>query len=203
MMMRSRRQGLCVLPVVILAYSLLPAPARAQFSQQGPKLVATDAIGPFGAGQGFSVSLSADGKTAIVGGQADNNDAGAAWVYTRSRGVWSQQAKLVATDTIGPFGAGLGLSVSLSGDGNTALVGGPADNNDAGAAWVYTRSGEAWSQQGPKLVATDAIGPIVEQGVSVSLSANGNTALVGGPIDNNDAGAAWVYTRSEIGRAHV
>jgi hypothetical protein len=51
--------------------------------------------------------------------------------------VWSQQAKLVGIGAIG--GAVQGNSVSLSGDGNTAIVGGPTDNNFAGAAWVFAK----------------------------------------------------------------
>ena len=169
------------------------------WSQQGSKLLATGAIGPYGGALGISVSLSSDGNTAIIGGYADNDLAGAAWVYTRSAGVWSQQAKLVGTGAVGPFGAQQGYSVSLSSDGNTAILGGPLDNTNAGAAWVFTRSGAVWSQQGAKLVGTGAVGPYgfgAEQGWSVSLSANGNTAIVGGLIDNDFAGAAWVFTRS-------
>jgi hypothetical protein len=75
--------------------------------------------------------------------------------------------------------------VSLSGDGNTAIVGGVGDNATAGAAWVYTRSRGVWSQQGPKLVGTGAtdsgFGILELQGSSVSLSGDGNTAIVGGP----------------------
>jgi hypothetical protein len=98
--MKFRYHVFCVLPAVMLAYSLLPAPAQAQFTQQGPKLVGTGAVGPFGAGQGWSVSLSADGNTAIVGGIEDNSDVGtgAAWVYTRSRGGIA--AALVACSTV-------------------------------------------------------------------------------------------------------
>jgi hypothetical protein len=101
----------------------------------------------------------------------------------------------------GPFGgAHQGVSVSLSGDGSTAIVGGPFDNNqasngtndDPGAAWVYTRSRGVWSQQGPKLVGTGTIGN-AEQGEAVSISGDGSTAIIGGPFDNNIAGAAWVY----------
>jgi hypothetical protein len=251
-MIKFRIRSLHILPVAMLAYSLLLAPAQAQFSQQGPKLVGTGAvfvaeqgvsvslsgdgntaivggfddnnevgaawvytrsggvwtqqgakllgtgaIGPYGGAQGISVSLSGDGNTAIVGGYADNNLLGAAWVYTRSAGVWSQQAKLVGTGAVGLFGASQGYSVALSGDGNTAIVGGPLDNTGAGAVWVFTRSGSAWSQQGPKLVGTGAVGPFgAEQGWSVSLSGDGNTAIVGGLDDNDYAGAAWVFTRS-------
>ncbi len=58
----------------------------AQFVQQGDKLVGTGSVG--NATQGVSVSLSADGNTAIAGGHADNNGAGAVWVFTRNGSVW-------------------------------------------------------------------------------------------------------------------
>ncbi|MEO8037072.1 MAG: hypothetical protein ABI837_21780, partial [Acidobacteriota bacterium] len=87
--------------LTVLVYATLPSarPALAQFSQQGLKLVATDAVG--NANQGASVSLSADGNTAIVGASADNSNIGAAWVWTRSAGVWTQQSKLVGSGAAG------------------------------------------------------------------------------------------------------
>jgi hypothetical protein len=114
--------------------------------------------------QGWSVALSADGNTATVGGPYDNSNTGAAWVYTRSNGVWTQQGpKLVGTGAVG--NAEQGFSVAQSGDGNTAIVGGPNDNPNpasgnsglvlgAGAAWIFTRSNGVWTQQGAKLVGT-------------------------------------------------
>jgi hypothetical protein len=171
---------------------ILREEAGAQFVQQGDKLLGTGALR--WAGQGSSVSLSADGNTAIVGGTDDNDSAGAVWVFTRSGGVWSQQGdKLVGTGAVG--GARQGSSVSLSGDGNTAIVGGWMDNDLTGAVWVFTRSGGVWSQQGDKLVGTGAVGSAY-QGCSVSLSADGNTAIVGGQCDSEYAGAVWVFTRS-------
>ncbi len=162
------------------------------WTQQGSKMVGTGAVGH--AGQGVSVALSADGNTAIVGGSGDNSDTGAAWVYTHSGGLWTQQdSKLVGTGAVGH--AGQGISVALSDDGNTAIVGGVKDNSGTGAAWVYTRSGGVWTQQGSKLVGTGALGN-AEQGVSVALSGDGNTAIVGGSGDNSGTGAAWLYTRS-------
>ena len=111
---------------------------------QDSKLVGSGAVGS--AEQGNSVAISGDGNTAIVGGPGDNSHAGAAWVFTRSSGVWTQQgSKLVGT---GGVGAAQGWSVALSDDGNTAAVGGPGDNSHAGATWVFTRSGGVWSQQG-------------------------------------------------------
>jgi hypothetical protein len=74
-------------------------------------------------------------------------------------------------------------------------VGGPYDNSHIGAAWVYRRGGIVWSQQGSKLVGTAAMGH-PEQGFSVALSADGNTAVAGGIADNRVTGAAWVHSRS-------
>jgi hypothetical protein len=69
--------------------------------------------------------------------------------------------------------------VALSGDGNTALIGGPVDNGGVGTAWVFTRSGSTWTQQGSKLTGTDETeGGFF--GFSVALSGDGNTALIGG-----------------------
>jgi hypothetical protein len=166
------------------------------WTQQGSKLVGTGAVGTQPPEQGYSVALSADGNTAIAGGPFDNSNAGAAWVFTRSGGVWTQQgAKLVGTGAVGPD-TEQGYSVALSADGNTAIAGGTFDNSFAGAAWVFTRSGGVWTQQGAKLVGTGAVGPDTEQGFSVALSADSNTAFVGGRGDNSFAGAAWVFTRS-------
>jgi uncharacterized repeat protein (TIGR01451 family) len=140
------------------------------------------------------VSLSADGNTAIVGGYQDSSNSGAAWIWTRSGGVWSQQGtKLVGSGGVGA--SGQGFSVSLSADGNTAIVAGPGDDSNTGAVWIWTRSGGVWTQQGNKLVgsgATDA----ASQGNSVSMSADGNTAVVGGPHDSFSVGASWIWTRN-------
>ena len=166
----------------------------AVWTQQGLKLVGSDAVGTV-AHQGDSIALSADGNTFIVGGTGDNSNIGAAWVFTRSGGVWSQQGgKLVGS---GAEGRALSkaVSVSISADGNTAIVGGTGDNVGAGAAWVWTRSGGVWSQQGDKLVGSGAAGDS-GQGISVALSGDGNTAIVGGSRDNSFIGAAWVWTRS-------
>jgi hypothetical protein len=158
------------------------------FAQQGSKLAGAG-------GLGLAVALSADGNTALVGAPYDNNAIGAARVYTRSGGEWTQQAQLVGTGAAGS-GVNQGWSVALSADGNTAVVGGPWDNNETGAAWIFARSGIVWTQQGSKLVGTGAVGP-ANQGMSVALSGDGNTAILGGPSDNSNAGASWVFTRSE------
>jgi hypothetical protein len=168
--------------------------SRGVWRQQGGKLVGTTS--EYGGGlwsQGASVAVSADGNIAIVGGPSDNRTTGAAWVFTRSGDVWTQQGnKLVGSRAGEPaLPLGQGMSVALSADGNTAIIGGWG----AEGAWVFTRSGTVWTQQGKKLVGTGAVGN-ARQGMSVALSADGNTAIVGGWSDNSKTGAAWVFTRN-------
>lgn len=165
------------------------------WSQQGPKLVAS---GESGMAQfGLSVSLSEDGRTALIGGpgniEGHVDGVGAAWVFTLSGSSWTQQARLTGEGESG--GALLGWSVAISGDGDTALVGGPDDSADTGAAWVFKRSGSTWSQQGSKLIGSDT-SAAQQFGWSVAIASNGETALIGGPYEGSDSfvGAAWVFT---------
>jgi len=163
------------------------------WTQQGSKLVGTGAVGSFVA-QGISVTISSDGNTLVEGGCGDNNNAGGIWVFTRNGGVWTQQgSKLVGTGGIGDDWQG--FSVALSSDGNTFVEGGFYDNNDAGAVWIFTRSGGLWTQQGQKLVGAGAAGG-AKQGWSVAISSDGNTLVEGGYVDNGGQGAVWVFTRS-------
>jgi hypothetical protein len=198
--MKFRHQACWFVPAVVLVCGgLVSVAAEAQFFQQAPKLVGTGVIGPYGGTpgplQGDAVSLSGDGNTAIIGGRFDNSATGAAWVFTRAGGVWSQQAKLVPAVVRGEGGT----SVALSGDGNTAIVGGIGSVSNqfaADGATVFTRVGGVWSRQA-RLVGTGILQG--SQGASVALSGDGNTAIVGGPGDNSggeDVGAAWVFTRS-------
>jgi hypothetical protein len=153
------------------------------FAMQQAKLVADD--GSAGSGFGFSVALSGD--TALVGASVDDAlglNAGAAYVFVRSGGVWAQQAKLLASD--GAEGDLLGRGVSLSGD--TALVSSPGDDdngNGAGAAYVFVRSAGAWTQEA-KLVASDGAAAL-QFGGSVALS--GDTALVGSDYEDDNPGS--------------
>jgi hypothetical protein len=161
------------------------------WTQQGEKL-----IGGGEAGDGLlgaSVALSAGGESVLVGGEADAGGVGAAWVFTRAGATWSQQGeKLTGAGEAGD--GGLGYSVALSAGGETALVGGEADDGGVGAAWVFTRAGATWSQQGEKLTGHTGADKAFF-GYSVALSADGDTALVGGH-DYNDVGAVWAFVRS-------
>jgi hypothetical protein len=144
---------------------------------------------------GSSVSISGD--TALVGAHYDGTagyNAGSAYVFVRSGTSWSQQAELIASDTTTEHE--FGWSVSACGD--TALVGAYRDDEhgiQAGAAYVFVRSGTVWSEQA-KLTAADAA-TADNFGYAVALS--GDTALVGARYDDdagNISGSAYVFVRS-------
>jgi hypothetical protein len=166
----------------------------ATWAQQGPKLTGAEesGVGRFGR----SVALSADGNTAVIGGPADSSGAGAVWVLTRTGSNWVQEGSKL-TDVEASSDGHFGGSVALSEDGSTALVGGPGDSGYTGAAWVFERSGSVWIQQGSKLTGGQEVGT-GHFGRSVALSSDGDTALIGGRRDENGLGAAWVFTRSGV-----
>src|SRR5262249_11684749 len=64
-----------------------------------------------------------------------------------------------------------------------------------GAAWLFTRSGGVWTQQGSKLVGTGAV-RFTTQGFSAALSCN--AAVIGGFTDDGSAGATWVFTARPV-----
>jgi hypothetical protein len=158
---------------------------------------------------GWNVSISSDGSYAIVGAQTEDaggNNAGAAYVYVRSGSTWTQQAKLTASDA--QANDRFGISVSMSSDGTYAIIaaygedGGAGDPiADAGAVYVFTRSGSTWTQQA-KITASDAQA-YDAFGISVSMSSDGTYAIVGSyneaggagdPLSG--AGSAYIFTRS-------
>ena len=187
-----------------------------KWSQQGSKITAKGecCTGLEGGQFGWSIAMSAAGTTALIGapieeeeGNPGAGERGAVYVFTRSGETWSQQGSKI-TPT-GELGEGqFGWSVALSSEGDTALVGAPWDNNakgfgpGTGAAWVFTRSGKKWSQQGEKLTGGEESGREAQFGHSVALSSSGDLALIGGPWDTQaeenlpGLGAAWVFTRA-------
>lgn len=143
--------------------------------------------------QGYSVDLSADGNTAIIGAPKDNASVGAAWIFTKTNGIWGQVKKLTPSDASGA--AKFGTSVALSADGNTAIIGGPGDNGGLGAAWIFRRSG-GWAQAFSKMlgatIRTTATYP-AQQGISVDISGDGSTAVVGASGHKTIDGAVIIY----------
>jgi hypothetical protein len=157
---------------------------------------------------GYSVSLSSDGNTLAVGATGEDSNswvddnlipgAGAVYVFIRSDTTWTQQAyvKAINTDANDYFG----ISASLSSDGNTLAVGAKYEGSNAtgidgadefnlapnaGAVYVFSRSGTTWTQQVyVKASNTDAFDSF---GDSVSLSRDGNTLAVGAYLEESNA----------------
>jgi len=182
-------------------------------------------------GFGSSVAVSGDtmvvgsatedsGATGVNGDQSDTSAAssGAAYVFVRSGGVWSQQAYLKASNTGG--GDQFGIAVAISGDtivvgansedSNATGVDGDQSDNSAvqsGAAYVFTRSGSTWSQQAYLKASNTGAGDAFAGEVAIA----GDTIVVGAPaeasntsgVDGNQAdnsatlsGASYVFARS-------
>jgi hypothetical protein len=159
---------------------------------QQAKLTALDAA----SGDQFGISVALADESAIVGANGDDDlgsNSGSAYIFTRTGSSWAQQAKLVAAD--GASADVFGAVVAISGE--TAIVGANGDDDtgsNAGAAYVFTRSGSMWTQQA-KLTAAD--GAASDRfGIAVALA--GDTALVGAYLDDDagaDSGSAYVFGR--------
>ncbi|SFL32186.1 FG-GAP repeat-containing protein [Halogranum rubrum] len=161
---------------------------------QVKKLTASDgaALDNFG----VSVSVSADGSMALIGAHGSDDagpGSGSAYVYDLSQDP-PTETKLTASDAAS--GVQFAFAVSMSGDGNTALVGASGDNDagiQSGAAYVYDLRQDPPTEM--KLTASDAASGDLF-GYAVSLSGDGNTALVGahGSDDTDEySGSAYVY----------
>jgi len=138
----------------------------------------------------FGIAVSVEGDRALVGSDFDDDlggQSGSAYLYERIGGNWVQRPKWLASD--GAAIAEFGLSVSLSGD--RALVGAPGDDENgivAGAAYIFEPVAGVW-QEVAKLLASDGV---FGDGMGISASLSGSTALVGSP-GNGSGGAAYVF----------
>jgi len=137
------------------------------------------------------------GDIAIIGAHADDvlgANAGAAYIFTKSSNIWTQDARLTASDGAG--GDTLGFAVST--DGTTAMAGafGHAGGAAAaGAVYVYTQTGGLWPQT-QKLVASD---PTVAANFGAAVHVSGNVAIIGAPVKADsgaNSGAAYIFNKS-------
>jgi hypothetical protein len=174
-------------------------PAHTQMSAEFGHVTALSADGNTLAVSAFFESSATKG---INGDPKDASipQAGAVYVFTRANGRWTQQAYIKASNT-GEAGEGdnfgdgdqFGFSLAISDDGNTIAVGANAEDSNAtgingnqadnsmqsaGAVYVFTRNGTAWTQQA-YIKASNTAGNM-QFGYGVTLSADGSTLAVGG-----------------------
>lgn len=180
------------------------------WSQQN-KVVALDKV----AADQFGNSVAVDGDYAIVGAPGEDEDAaggsallnaGAAYIFFRTGGVWTFQQKIVASDR--GVSDGFGTAVAISGD--YVIVSAMLEDEDAsglntassaGSAYIFNRSGTVWTQQ-QKIVASDrAANDYFGNAVSIS----GDYAIVGAQYEDEDAsglntvadaGSVYIFNRS-------
>ena len=190
--MKNLKTTIGNLTVFLLNFCLLTVVAQAQFSEVA-KIQASDKQ----AFDEFGRSVSISGDRAIVGAFAESTGgffAGAAYIFERTGGGWSQVAKIQASDqqAYDFFGG----SVSISGD--RAIVGATEEDTggpSVGAAYIFERSGGVWSQVA-KIQASDKQA-VDRFGNSVSIS--GDRAIVGVRSEDTggaSAGAAYIFEHS-------
>ena len=156
---------------------------------QAAVLAAPD--GAAGAQYGFSIAVDSAASVVAVGAPSADGSRGAIYAYFQN-----SPTKLTAAD--GGGGDGLGFSVAVDDDGSFLVAGAPyvdvAGRADQGAAYVFSRSWNAWAQSG-KLTAADG-GQI---GFSVAIDPIGSTVAAGAPATAVDAkasaGAVYVFER--------
>ena len=148
---------------------------------QAAELKGSDTVGD----DGFGVSVAFSGTAVFVGADGHAKGAGRVYSFTDSAKGWEQVAELKGADTAASDGFGISVVVS----GTTLVVGAPDHAKLAGRAYVFTDTASGWKQaaelKGADTTANDGLG------VSVSLS--GSSAVAGAPDRADDAGRAYVF----------
>ena len=166
------------------------------FQVEIAKLTASD---PAGNDQ-FGWSVAVDGDTMVVGAPSDDSRRGAAYVYVRESGVWSEAAKLTASDR-GAYDR-FGDSVAI--DGDTVVVGADQDDDggsDSGSAYVFSEPAGGWvnATSDVKLTASD---PAANDRFGFSVAVDGGTVVVGAWGDDDggtNSGSTYVFSEPASG----
>ncbi|NOY93395.1 MAG: integrin [Deltaproteobacteria bacterium] len=185
---------------------------------------------------GLAIALSDDGSTLAVGAALEaspamgvdanpldnrGTDAGAVYVFTRARGIWSQQVYIKASNT--GVEDEFGSALALSGDGATLAVGAFQEDSDAtgvdgdqtnpsatdsGAVYVFRRTASTWTQEA--YLKASNTGADDAFGAALALTTDGSTLVVSAPAESSSAtgvggdqaddgaprsGAVYVFTR--------
>jgi hypothetical protein len=167
---------------------------------QQARLSASDGANNDSFGSSIDFANSLTGTVAVIGAHsknvAGNNSQGAAYIFTRSGTIWTQQQKLVASD--GAAGDSFGISVSIAPIlGNTVIISASGDdinsNSSQGSAYIFKRDGSVWTQQ-QRLTAFDGA---ASDRFGSSVAITGDTAVASAPLQkvgaNSFQGSAYVF----------
>lgn len=147
-------------------------------------------------GFNFGSSLTMEGNTVVVGASLEDSppSQGAAYVFVGNGGAWTEQAILKPSNPRQVTAFSSAKSVGIS--GNTVIMGHVGDNGSDGAAYVFVRSGTAWSEQAVLKVAGSRL-------LGISAAISGDTAVVGEQRDAAHVflrtGATWTRQATLVG----
>jgi choice-of-anchor B domain-containing protein len=150
------------------------------------KLTAPDGRG----GDGFGNAIAASGTILVVAQAADGEGRGAVHVFERRDEAWQHTTRLVAGD--GAAGDNFGGAVAVAGD---AILVGATGAGGAGAAYVFRRGANGWTQEA-KLTASNAA---AGDGFGGAVAVAGTRALVGAPAQAESRGGAYLFDRGPSG----
>ena len=183
-----------------------PTPTGPGWTEQ-QKIIATGPTGSVNAGT--SVTLSKDGNTlAFTSPSQPNGDNtfGAFYIWNRSGVTWSQTATIPGTGTSPGTNMFSPQTIAINGPGTIVVVGDPYYPNPIesqtpgpGLANVYTLVNGTWNPTPVTTLSGSDVSGNSQQGNSVAISTTGNTIAVGGPGDNSNVGATWIYQWSGVG----
>jgi alpha-tubulin suppressor-like RCC1 family protein len=144
-------------------------------------------------GDNFGISVGIDGNYAIVGAQQGDGGNGSAYIFYKSGGTWSEQAKLTASDKAN--NDVFGDDVDISGDYAIVASRQDDDPSNAGSVYIFKREGTTWTQK--DRLRSDSPGQDDNFGDSVAIS--GDYAVVCSAYDddaNTNSGAIFVFNRN-------
>ena len=155
---------------------------------------------------GWSVAISPDGSTVVVGAYQDDDkgiNSGSAYILKKqANGSYLQTQKLLASD--GAASDYFGCSVAVSVDGSTVVIGAPYDDDkgsNSGSAYIFTKQVNGSYLETHKLVPGDgAAGD--RFGYSVAVSGDGSTVVIGAYEDDDKgsaSGSAYIFTKQVNG----
>ena len=139
----------------------------------------------------FGDATAISGTTILVGADGHGKSAGRSYVFNEGATGWKQVAELKGSDTAA--GDGFGYTVSVS--GTSAIIGAPDHLKNAGRAYVFARSGNAWDQMA-ELKGSDTV---ADNGFGVSVAISGNSALVGAPGFDKAVGRSYIFSNTGTG----
>lgn len=146
---------------------------------------------------GYSVALNTDGSRIVIGAKGFSSSTGKAYVFVRSGTTWTQEAIISPSDPVS--GAWFGSCVAISADGSRIAVSAQllanASFTNAGAVYIFLRTGTTWAQE-QKLIASDLAGNSYNFGASFCMAAAGDALFIGATGAGGSSGQVYSYVRT-------